>query len=660
MNQMKKICNEIVKHWKGKLFSSCILILLIMTMFQVNVKTVEEHIDIQVIYLSLIIISLLVWIPVSKNNIVRAVGQSIIVVSMPLIMYISVECINGNDITNIVAWKNVLSFWIYLLVYLAIFSVLGNLTVTCIIYSVLCIIIGVANNFVWTFRGSPVLPWDIFSISTAKNVVSEYTFYLSNPAVKSILVSLLFIIISAKLKIKLHSKNSMKMRMIGIEALLITFFVPYCINEKLQIVTEDTLIINRWNQGKTYKDNGTVLAFIENAYYSFNRKPTGYKKEEMDKYLSEVEVLQPMAFNNGVKAVNIIGIMNESYSDLSVVGEFETNQEYLPYYKSLYDNTVKGNLFVSIYGANTPNSEFEFLTGNSLAFLPKGSIPYQTYVNQTAISLSKILKNDGFSSEAMHMYFSSSWNRTSAYPNLGFDSMHFFDDYINENLVFSRCYPSDQASYEKVIELYEKNAGSPQFIFNVTMQNHGGYEFGSPNDVQVIGEKSFPLTNEYLSVLRNSDESLKILIDYFSQIEEPTVIVLFGDHQPAIEKEFLEVLYGKSLDSLNLEEMQRQYTVPFLIWANYDIEERYIENISANYLSTLLMEIAGIELTEYNKFLNNLYLEYPVINANGVIDKEGNYLTLDEAETSEQIKLYKELQYYNLFDGKNMNREFFE
>lgn len=106
--------------------------------------------------------------------------------------------------------------------------------------------------------------------------------------------------------------------------------------------------------------------------------------------------------------------------------------------------------------------------------LPVGSIPYQSAVNENTVSLCKILKNKGYSTMALHMYFASGWNREYAYPWLGFDEMHFYDEYEDENIEFFRAYPSDKVSYEKVIELYEQDENDKKFIFNVTMQDHGG------------------------------------------------------------------------------------------------------------------------------------------------------------------------------------------
>ena len=87
---------------------------------------------------------------------------------------------------------------------------------------------------------------------------------------------------------------------------------------------------------------------------------------------------------------------------------------------------------------------------------------------------------------------------------------------------------------------------------------------------------------------------------------------MFGDHQPKLEDEFYELLYGKDLNSLNIKEMQKKFTVPFVIWANYDIKEQ--ENVkltSANYLSTLMLKQTNLKMTPYNQYLQyNSLLDY--------------------------------------------------
>ena len=99
--------------------------------------------------------------------------------------------------------------------------------------------------------------------------------------------------------------------------------------------------------------------------------------------------------------------------------------------------------------------------------------------------------------------------------------------------------------------------------------------------------------------------------------------------------------------------MIKKYMTPYLIWANYPLDTSVSKNMSINYLSTMTLQAANIQLPKYNQFLNNLYSKYPVISAIGVIDTQGNYMTLDSLKEDEMINLYERLQYNNMFDIKH-------
>jgi len=167
-----------------------------------------------------------------------------------------------------------------------------------------------------------------------------------------------------------------------------------------------------------------------------------------------------------------------------------------------------------------------------------------------------------------------------------------------------------------------------------------------------------------LSLAKRSDESFKNLIAYLKDSDEPTIVVFFGDHMPPIEQKFYEEMYerrGTSLFSLNnLEDLQTKFTVPFRIWANYDIEEQDLGTISANYLSSILLNTANLEMSDYNKFLLKLREQIPAMNVNGYIGADGNYYKYDEESPySEDIKEYEKYQYNNLFDKSNKDEEKF-
>ena len=121
----------------------------------------------------------------------------------------------------------------------------------------------------------------------------------------------------------------------------------------------------------------------------------------------------------------------------------------MPFFRSLTENTVKGYACVSVFGGGTANSEFEFLTGHSMAFLPRGSVPYQQYLRGTVSSMASVLKSRGYSCVAMTPFSGRDWIIQNTYPSLGFEELHFDKEFGELPLV--RDQSSDQGMYDYII-----------------------------------------------------------------------------------------------------------------------------------------------------------------------------------------------------------------
>ena len=235
---------------------------------------------------------------------------------------------------------------------------------------------------------------------------------------------------------------------------------------------------------------------------------------------------------------------------------------------------------------------------------------------------------------------------------MGFDEMYFEEFYEDSALV--RKYVSDEADYEKLIQIYEqKEPGEPLFLFNVTMQNHSSYNDWADYDnftpdITADGIDSDVLS-AYLSLMKLSDQAIEELVQYFSEEEEDTVIVFFGDHQPtdSVINPILK-LNGTTSSALSPEEEAGRYQVPFFIWANYDIEEESGLNISANYLASRTLDAAGLPKPGYFSFLTELEKQVPVISANHVSLSDGTFSAADEQD--DLLNEYRTFQYYQLFE----------
>ncbi|MGN0672301.1 MAG: LTA synthase family protein, partial [Anaerovoracaceae bacterium] len=245
-------------------------------------------------------------------------------------------------------------------------------------------------------------------------------------------------------------------------------------------------------------------------------KPSHYD-EFIEKLLFREEQAMPAA-----KGPNIIVIMSESFSDLKEVGEFETNKDYMPYIRSIMEDYPSGILYSSVIGNNTCSSEYEFLTGVPTALTESGATIYQRYMKETEPSLVSLLEAQNYHSVGIHPYKSSGYNRKNAWEAFGFDEMHFEEDFDKAWNV--RGFTSDQSFYSKIIESYESKPDQPMFCFGISMQNHATYLTDYMGDVHLTGEyrDKYPDVDEYLSLLKVTDDDTKALIDYFSAVEEET------------------------------------------------------------------------------------------------------------------------------------------
>ena len=391
------------------------------------------------------------------------------------------------------------------------------------------------------------------------------------------------------------------------------------------------------------KVNGMAVTFAMDLAYVAVERPAGYDADEAKETLAKYETKTTETDTQDLP--NIIVIMDEAFSDLKVLGPLETNEDYMPFMHRMQQgekNTVTGYVQTSVCGGNTADSEFEFLTGNTMAFLPNGSIPYQQYIKSRTPSLAGYLKSLGYATSAQHPYQASGWNRDKVYPLLGFDNLDFMEDYRDVSYV--RNYISDASDMEHIIETYEKNkaSGKPAFIFNVTMQNHGGYTdtyMNLTNDIQ-SQYASEPL-NQYLTLIHKTDQALENLIDYFSKVDDRTIIVFFGDHQP-------NDTVASVVENGAQVETQKRYLVPYLVWSNYGIEGAKDKNTSMNYLAAQVLTAAGVPTNAYQNYLLSLSKTYPVISAAGQTKGIG----ADE----KQLQTYKKLQYYQLFE-KNKEKD---
>ena len=151
--------------------------------------------------------------------------------------------------------------------------------------------------------------------------------------------------------------------------------------------------------------------------------------------------------------------------------------------------------------------------------------------------------------------------------------MTFDTDYPYRDLI--REFVSDREMYGYVLDALKNKTEEPLFLFGITMQNHGDYIYTGENYTQTVFLEDYamdhPMAEQYLTLLRESDKAMEFFFGELEKLEEDTVVLFFGDHFPQVEGDFFLEVHGGRFETLSQQMLQ--YTVPFFLWANYDIPE---------------------------------------------------------------------------------------
>jgi phosphoglycerol transferase MdoB-like AlkP superfamily enzyme len=531
----------------------------------------------------------------------------------------------------------------------------------------LLFVAGLAEYFVVEFKDQPIMVSDILSIGTAAAVSGTYTYRVDVDVVRALALAMATILmLSLTPVVRRREGKARALRVVANVGLAVLLGLGTGVGiMKVNLTDTFGIVVGGWAPLASYWRQGFLTAFITSIQDLKPGKPEGYSNSSAEKTVESYAATYDSTLGSSESRTaaeaqfasqkpTVIAIMNESFCDMSVYDDLGGAYTGPAWFDS-YDGAIaKGALYVSPYGAGTCNTEFEFLTGTSMAFLGNGVYPYMVYDLQGVDSLASQLGALGYTTTAMHPNYATNWNRDVVYPDLGFDSFLDISDFVGAERIRGKV--SDAATYDKILELLQ-NDDSPQFVFDVTMQNHSSYDTGQLPDMKhyTVDGQDDPELDEYLDLVDISDQALEEFIGELSKLDRPVVVVFFGDHQPKIASQYNDLLYPNEADANAHEQRTRQTC--YMVWANYDVAgvSQLNDNseISTNYLGAYLLQLIGAPLSDYQKMELVVRQDMPNINLSGYQTADGTWYEQDQ--TSSASSLREDLwaaQYHELFaDG---------
>lgn len=612
-------------------------------------------------------------------------GASIMLLLAGVFATLGLEFSSNHDLTWMYPLCLLLEWALIAFAMLGLFFLFQRRYGGAVVLAVALYVLGLAEYFVILFKSMPISPGDLTALSTAAAVAGTgYTYTITSFC----MLSLAFTVIAIQI-CTLAAQVAPKRQKGSWRGLVLNLLIAIvCLGG---IAAHTTLLdyyhtlyiqVYSWRPLESYYRQGFLPSFISGAQTIKPSKPEDYTVSGAKKLISEyAKEYDGNSQTGGSSATRleatkqfdeekptVIAVMNETFSDLSIYQNMHADYQGPTYFKSIDDCLSRGRLYVSAYGGGTANTEFEFLTGNSMAYLGSGVYPYTTYDLTDTENLAAQFKSLGYYTTAMHPNHGTNWNRENVYKDFGFDQFLTINDFQNAETL--RGMVTDKATYDKILELLDTNS-NPQFIFDVTMQNHSGYDTGLiPYDKQMslnIDGEFNSNVNEYVSLIQQSDEALKYFLNKLSKLDRKVVVVFWGDHQPFFPDTYNDRWFTNEDDATHQE---RLWQTSYIIWANYDVagnsQTSHEEDLSSNYLGSELMKLIGAPLTDYQKAHLTLRQSLPALNSVGYEDSQSRWLLSssksDEAyddtiaAACEKARSdYHAMQYYMMFgDGKDI------
>lgn len=582
---------------------------------------------------------------------------------LPLALVILIEIIYTGSLPQFYTWADKFSRE-FLTGYLVAFALLNifaafpkkiYFNIVNIIF-IAALVFSIVNRVKINFKGEPLLPWDLTLRNEALNI-SEYFNLIADKGL-GIFIVILFLLAEIyliKFILKRNSKQSCIVLPVLAAILLLSMYTdkPYRLDKDLGMT------IITWDQEAHYSQNGFLLGFFLNSKMYAVAKPADYTAAKISGIRDKIEPLNDLdtALQPDNKKPNIIMIMSEAFWDPTVMKNISFNKDPLPFFRKMQERFTSGNLVVPVFGGGTVNTEFEVLTGFSTKFIRSGAIIYSQYINKPIDSLARILADEGYASTAIHPYHNWFYKRNEVYRYMGFDR------FISAEAMLEPEYKGQFISDGEVTKMITdevKRTKGRDFIFAVTMQNHGPYDISEPDNLIDKGkdritvggdlsDEAKSLLEYYAQGIYYSDKALKELITYFAKSKEPTLVLFFGDHLPLLGENRLVYEEANYFDEIEpYEGYLRNYSVPFMIWDNFLEKREQNITLSANFMPAFIMDLAELNKTP---FLN--YAGYVYEHGLKVIPSKKYYQNL--AINEESINDYMDLQYDLMFGQQYIN-----
>ncbi|MDR0851561.1 MAG: LTA synthase family protein [Clostridiales Family XIII bacterium] len=492
----------------------------------------------------------------------------------------------------------------YVIIFLtfAVFWLLRRRVFFFLIISVFWLALGITNGLILMNRMTPFTTADLTVIDMAFDIMPTYfsNVQLAIIIVVIVVILLLFLFVFIFVP-KRRMKINYKRAVVGILIVMIAFTCTWAVGIKTEKAS--MYFQNLWD---AYYDYGVPYCFLSTWLNKGIKKPLGYSAQAVSDAVSP----EALASMTSVNCPNIIFLQLESFIDPEEVSGLTFSETPVPYFKELKENYSSGYLTVPVVGGGTANTEFEIMAGMSMRFFGPGEYPYKNILKkETCETMAYNLKRLGYATHAIHNHRGAFYNRNIVFSHLGYDDFTSLE-YMSYVSKTPKNFAMDDVLHGEIMGALNATE-EKDYIYAISVQGHGEYPTKKTIEnpvVRVSGTETEAIRygyEYYLQQIREMDDFVRGLTAELSDYEEDVVLVLYGDHLPALGMKDAEMQSGST------------FKTEYVIWTNFELEKKDM-NLAAYQLSAEVQKRIGMRegtLTVYHQdnmgsdeYLENLHL----------------------------------------------------
>ncbi|WP_099354854.1 LTA synthase family protein [Fredinandcohnia onubensis] len=572
--------------------------------------------------------------------------------SYALFSILIIETIHRGSFLEFFTWINE-STTSFFITFLFLFSLAGIMVIfPNIIFIILSFvlllfwfIVALGSHTKYLLRGEYFTPFDLALLDESADISKYIEGIFTNKDMVILVTIIAFMGIFSYILIRSKAFYTFKIKL-TLSIISLLCFIGIIFNPNLFTAKSFNTEFEMVDGYKLFGFIGGYFTLIEKAKTDIPNNYNEEKIQRVENYLDEKTSKEKV--DQEFKP-NIIVVLAESMWDPTILENITFHEDPLPFFHSLTENYSSGSMLSHTYGGGTFNIELEVLTGISTRFVAEEV--YYNQITKPIDSIAHVLKNQGYHTTALHNYKHWYYGRSEVYKLLGFEkfvSEEFFDnpDYIG-------WYINDQLLMEKALQELKESKG-PDFLNIVTVASHGPYthmisEFQDSPDLtssNMTDESKF-IINNYSKVMRELDENIRLLIKGVERLNEPTIVVIYGDHLPFLGENmslYKETGYIEGeIDTYN--EYRKMYETPLLVWNNFE-DPLPKENLmmTPNFIGSFILSKAKQDMS-------------PIFQMNRVLYNEGHTI-IPKKEYFEEVGINEEdffeyqLLQYDILKGK--------